>query len=773
MKKIFITLLICCVIVIAHAQIFVTPAGSGAKNGTSWGDAYDAQQLRNVMATATGGSEFWIAAGTYKPAVIGRDSSFIIPVDIHVYGGFNGTETTLSERDWVHNITIFSGDIGITGDSTDNTYHVVTLKNNTKQTIIDGITICNGNAINGTEACGNCGGGMYITGGTDDPYASYKLVRPTIINCTFRNNTARDHGGAVYNTATSGNTVMGPHFTNCIFQDNNTDTITSFGGGAVYTLTGIGENTLDSYYHCTFIGNTSYGVGGAMYIDAEMGNNYTGITQCTFTHNATMLKDSVSPGGVDYVFNDGNTPAVALKITAPNPYTTPTMSASIDSCIFDGNKFLGNAGDCSAISLSFFDPYTTPITPVIHIAHSTFTNDSGGSAVIVCLFNGPELGDTAIQAHVYVQNCAFSHNMSGQATISTGMGGGCQDSVFITNCSFYDNNIGNVSNNVSENCAMYMQFANNSSLMLPNFTYGQVSFTNIANSYLGVPYLQVDIENSIFWHHAVPVIVPIIYNTGTTSYIHCNIKNSIIETEDGTFSSAMGSDLGGNKFIYPQFSDTLNGNLTLRCGSPAINAGDNASINDIATMPDLADNNRINQDTVDIGAFEYYITTPLAAGMVNLIDSTLYCTNESTSDEDSLVWTFGDGTTSNYYDPIHTYTASGAYNVCLNVYACGAHSDTCLTVTVTIDTTTTTSVNNTTSINTSIFPNPFTQTITVTGTPQNTTLRIYDINGRQVYNTAPVSGKQTINTSLFAPGLYLLQTIEPNGKVNAFKILKQ
>ena len=60
---------------------------------------------------------------------------------VSIYGGFNGTETSLSQRDFETNITILSGDVGAEGDYTDNTYHVVTASGVDASAILDGFTI--------------------------------------------------------------------------------------------------------------------------------------------------------------------------------------------------------------------------------------------------------------------------------------------------------------------------------------------------------------------------------------------------------------------------------------------------------------------------------------------------------------------------------------------------------------------------------------------------------------------------------------------------------
>ena len=63
-----------------------------------------------------------------------------------MYGGFAGTETILEERNWQTNTTLLSGDIGVAGDSSDNSYTIIFCNYADSTTTLDGFTIAYGNA---------------------------------------------------------------------------------------------------------------------------------------------------------------------------------------------------------------------------------------------------------------------------------------------------------------------------------------------------------------------------------------------------------------------------------------------------------------------------------------------------------------------------------------------------------------------------------------------------------------------------------------------------
>ncbi|MCH8567764.1 MAG: T9SS type A sorting domain-containing protein [Balneolales bacterium] len=118
-----VSLLFLCTLVfgqtaIAQQIIYVKADATGANNGTSWQNAFT--QLQPAIHAAGTTDQIWVAAGTYYPteqriAGVNRSRSFVIPDykdGVHIYGGFAGTETQLSQRtNPGANISRLSGDV--------------------------------------------------------------------------------------------------------------------------------------------------------------------------------------------------------------------------------------------------------------------------------------------------------------------------------------------------------------------------------------------------------------------------------------------------------------------------------------------------------------------------------------------------------------------------------------------------------------------------------------------------------------------------------------
>ncbi|MEO0768531.1 MAG: DUF4114 domain-containing protein [Cyanobacteria bacterium J06649_4] len=219
--------------------IFVDQNASGNQDGRSWQSAFT--DLQAAIALATDGDEIWVAQGTYVPGQ-SRSDTFAISNAIDIYGGFDGSETQKSDRDWQLNPTILSGEIGNANDITDNIYHVVTVQS-VGGARLDGVIVEAGNTTG--DANNDDGGGVY------------NREKLTLENVVIRDNLANDDGGGIRNDGTLS-------LTNTTLSSN---IATESGGGLVNATTNpfsasaiAGNVTLIS---STITQNTAHNMGGS------------------------------------------------------------------------------------------------------------------------------------------------------------------------------------------------------------------------------------------------------------------------------------------------------------------------------------------------------------------------------------------------------------------------------------------------------------------------------------------------------------------------------
>ena len=277
----FVAVIILCLLYcqVSHAIVrYVTPAGAGSQDGSSWVNAFPGTSLQASINASAPGDEVWVAAGTYlTTTTANRNISFSMSNGVAVYGSFNGTETSLSQRTFTCGFSsILSGEIGAPGNA-DNSYHVISNSSLNNTAILDGFTISGGNA--NFDAPGNDnrshGGGMLnlaSNGGT---------ASPTIRNCLFTNNTAVFGGGMFNDGFNTGN--ANPILLNCIFASNTA----TRGGGGLDNF-GYGGNASPTLTNCIFYANAAVERAGAMYSwGGGNGNASPVILNSVFVNNSS------------------------------------------------------------------------------------------------------------------------------------------------------------------------------------------------------------------------------------------------------------------------------------------------------------------------------------------------------------------------------------------------------------------------------------------------------------------------------------------------------
>jgi predicted outer membrane repeat protein len=495
-------------------------------DGIGWATAYT--DLQQALSVAVSGDRIDLAYGAYKPtATADRTISFNLKSGVGLYGGYAGYGAPNPDaRDVVANATILSGDIGIVGNVTDNSYHVVSANGLNATTVLDGVTVSGGNA-NGNNAFQ--GGGVYCNDGT-----------LTINNCTFTSNGAIGGGGVYFSAATGS-------ISNCTFTGNASYT-GNYSGGAI----GASQSTV-TITGSTFTSNSS-GTGGS----AISGGNLT-IDSC------------------DFSFNSGQGGAVE-----------PNGSLVLNDCTFAGNEARQYGG-------------------AITLLHGVNTTISG------CTFlqnHAREYGG-AIGGYpggpVSIAGCLFDGN-SGSDGGAVRIAAGSSATLTCTNCQF----VGNVASGsggairiepyvgtppmptlILDNCT----FASNEAIHGGGLSVNGTASAQVTNCILyGDTSPEVDLSSSFDGTTGTAMFSYSLVSGGYTGIGNINANPKFVRSP-----SSGGDGVWGT-------ADDDYGDPRLQATSPSIDAGSNAAVPSGVTT-DLAGNRRIIGPSVDMGAYEYGVTT--------------------------------------------------------------------------------------------------------------------------------------------------------------------
>jgi hypothetical protein len=559
----------------AQGRFYVNHATTGTNNGTSWANAFT--KLQPALAAAMPGDEIWVAQGTYLPTEdTNRDSSFSLPSGVRLYGGFGGTETDLDQRDWTGHPTILSGDIGVPGDSTDNSFTILYMDNPDSLTVLDGFRFRHGiaNYVPSNQPVtspSKCGGALYIMGANG---WAYVLVR----NCHFERNYAYAHGGAVYING-SGTGSVAPQFINCSFEQNRA----RLDGGALYRNGGSWAERIPDFGNCLFRENVAERRGGGLCYNESERTDWIDLQGCTFLSN----RSNTSGGGAN--FNVGRTTGTKI---------------SMKRCHFEGNGEDGAVSQGEAFALASINLLDMG---ALLIDSCTFKGNDPGTLFWPDVFGGKiEMFDSWFESDTNyyintrtftqceISDCKFKLNKS-----SLAIGG---NSIFKNNFIFDEERssvleLGDLNGcEVSNNLIVHRKMPNTTF----NFEANNNPFKLTNNTIIGSNWLalgpnaqKVEFFNCIF--HGSDFTLPL--SSPSINFDYCLLK-------DNTICLPSSVTCGPNNLygINPLFRDPANNDYSLLPCSPLINAGSNLAAAGILT--DLAGNPRIQGGTVDIGAYE-------------------------------------------------------------------------------------------------------------------------------------------------------------------------
>jgi hypothetical protein len=355
--------------------VYVDDDAPSPGDGLAWATAF--RYLQDALDIAASGDLIKVAQGTYHPdeATTGhtpgyRAETFTLISGVVIEGGYIGYDDPNPDtRDTELYVTILSGDLGVAGDNTDNSYHVLSANGTDSATMLNGFVITGGYADKAhTYFATNAGAAVNCTSPTYPGQA-------TFTNCIFRDNWAAAVGGAV---ASMGDSHL--KFINCAFSGNRADGATSL-GGAIYGSSV--DNSL-TMTNCTVVGNYAGQSGGGVFLSVD---SSASITNCTFVGNQSGGAGSV--GGLHVVGNAPNVDNCIFWDNALAQLAHPILSQVNHNAVQGG--WTGGSGnislDASTNPPQFLDPdglddaYGTPDDD-LRLAAGSPCVDAGDNSVV-------------------------------------------------------------------------------------------------------------------------------------------------------------------------------------------------------------------------------------------------------------------------------------------------------------------------------------------------------------------------------------------------------
>jgi predicted outer membrane repeat protein len=312
---------LCTVLFLAAAFVLLPRAQAWSavlQVGPDWtGSPY--ATIQQAIDAAADNDEIWVEQGTYALTAM-----ILVNKKVSIYGGFTGSETSRTQRNWPANVTT------VDGQNTVGCFYT------TADATIDGLTITKGyKNTGGTDAEKGAG----ILNG-DITLGSPPADAPdlTVANCIFSHNESYlKSGGAICNFTSAGNLTIN----SCTFVENYGDEQ----GGAIRVQKG-NITIEDSVFTGNKIKKDTGGVGGAVAITNTAGT--ASISRCTFTGNKCRDAGAISvdvQATITRCTFANNNPVIA----APRYGTIASrgdLPLTITNCLFYGNRVQYGGGIC-------------------------------------------------------------------------------------------------------------------------------------------------------------------------------------------------------------------------------------------------------------------------------------------------------------------------------------------------------------------------------------------------------------------------------------------
>ena len=261
------------------ATWYVSPVVAPGGDGTSWAAAFD--NVSAAVTASTEGDDVWVREGTYFPA-----GTIYLGKTINIYGGFNGSETDLAQRDWNENQTILDGN---------NDNQILWVSGG--DPLVDGIVFTHGYTT-------SSGGAMVVGSG---------LIR----NCKILDSVSSAVSSNGYSGGGGINVAGSPTFVNCVIAGNSAPD--SYGGGIHCTL---GSAV---FINCTITGNTAKDAGGVyIYMDSGPSHEFYNCIIWGNTATSTIWHDARTSDSTNYPFSGSNNCCSSYVSTA-GIYANPML----------------------------------------------------------------------------------------------------------------------------------------------------------------------------------------------------------------------------------------------------------------------------------------------------------------------------------------------------------------------------------------------------------------------------------------------------------------